>query len=72
MKLKAWRSSGGETLSGLWQELACELGARNSLLLVLGLLAFSLYVAYTLTGFHHGTHDRIPIDGIGDNFRERV
>ena len=70
--MKSLRSTGGQTLSGLWQELACELGARNSLLLLLGLLGFSLYVAYILTGLHHGSHERIPIDGNTDNFRVRV
>ena len=70
--MKTLRSTGGQTLSGLWQELACELGARNSLLLLLGLLGFSLYIAYILTGPHHGSHERIPIDGNTDNFRVRV
>lgn len=70
--IKTLRSSNRQTLSGLWQELACELGARKSLLLVLGLLGFSLYIAYILTGLHHGSHERIPIDGSRDNFRVRV
>lgn len=55
-------------LKPLWQELACDMGWRHFLLLALGLLGFSLYLAYILTGMNQGKKLRIPIDGSKDNF----
>ncbi|XP_025082311.1 ankyrin repeat domain-containing protein 46-like [Pomacea canaliculata] len=46
---------------GFWQELSCELGVQNTLLCLLGLLGFSFYVAYILTGMHQGIQVRIPV-----------
>ena len=64
----------GQPLSGLWQELAEELGGRNFILLILGLLAASLYVTVYLVGVNYSGQARIPIDGDtnGDSFRIRL
>lgn len=58
--------------AGLWHELSWELGVRNSLLLLLGLLGLSFYVAYILTGMHRGINIRIPIDGHSDSFKIQI
>ncbi|XP_070206953.1 ankyrin repeat domain-containing protein 46-like isoform X2 [Littorina saxatilis] len=69
---KRSRSAIGQPLSGLWQELAAELGGRNSVLLLVGLLGLSLYVTYILVGINYGSQARIPIDKHGDSFRVRM
>ncbi|XP_076451425.1 ankyrin repeat domain-containing protein 46-like [Babylonia areolata] len=62
MSNKRKKASSKQSLSGLWQECASELGSRNFLLLLLGVLGFSLYIAFILTGMHHGSGSRIPIE----------
>ncbi|KAL8587342.1 hypothetical protein ACOMHN_045589 [Nucella lapillus] len=56
------RESSRQFPSGLWQECASELGSRHFLLLVVGVLGFSLYIAFILTGLHLGGHGRVPIE----------
>ncbi|XP_041377563.1 ankyrin repeat domain-containing protein 46-like [Gigantopelta aegis] len=50
------------TLPSIWHEFYCDLGGRNILLLVVGLLAFSLYITYIITGFRWQAEDQIPLD----------
>ena len=50
------------TLPSVWHEFYCDLGGRNILLLVVGLMAFSLYITYIITGFRWQAEDHIPLD----------
>ncbi|XP_046559177.1 ankyrin repeat domain-containing protein 46-like [Haliotis rubra] len=49
-------------IPSVWYEFYCEMGTQNTCLLVLGLLGFSLYLAYILTGLHRGYEEKIPLD----------
>jgi hypothetical protein len=48
------------------------MGWRNFLLLIVGLVGFSLYITYILTGWDQGRKFRIPIDEGGSNFMVKM
>ncbi|XP_071110120.1 ankyrin repeat domain-containing protein 46-like [Haliotis cracherodii] len=56
------KSPRSTVIPSVWYEFYCEMGIKNTCLLVLGLLGFSLYLAYILTGLHRGYDEKIPLD----------
>ncbi|KAL3862043.1 hypothetical protein ACJMK2_008040 [Sinanodonta woodiana] len=55
------RMAGEDSISPMWYEFGQELGPKKVFLLVLFLLCFSLYIAYTVTGFSKHVETRLPL-----------
>ncbi|KAK3592587.1 hypothetical protein CHS0354_001754 [Potamilus streckersoni] len=56
------KMTGEDSFMPLWYEFSEELGPRKVFLLILFLLCFSLYIAYTVTGFSKHLEIRLPLE----------